>query len=127
MKTAERFSRRIILHLTALLAYLLATLVFTWPLALQLHRPRSPATASTAGRTTGICGGSRWRWWSSCQPALHRSCSIHPTGVGLYFHTLNPFNGLWSTLPIQLAFGLIPAYNAVVLLSWTLAATACFS
>ena len=43
-----------------------------------------------------------------------------PTGVSLYFHTLNPFNGL-VTLPIQLAAGLIPAYNAVVFLSWTLA------
>ncbi len=43
----------------------------------------------------------------------------HPTGVGLYFHTLNPFNGL-TTLPIQLSAGLIPAYNAVVLISWVL-------
>ncbi len=41
----------------------------------------------------------------------------HPTGVSLYFHTLNPFNGL-TTLPIQLAFGLIPAYNSAILLAW---------
>src|SRR5690606_2555208 len=43
-----------------------------------------------------------------------------PTGVNLYFHTLNPFNGL-VTLPVQLVAGLIPAYNTVVLVSWTLA------
>ncbi len=41
----------------------------------------------------------------------------HPTGVGLLFHTLNAFNG-FAFLPVQLAFGLIPAYNAVVLFSF---------
>ena len=42
-----------------------------------------------------------------------------PTGVSLYFHTLNPFNGL-STLPIQLAGNLIVTYNSVVFMSWVL-------
>jgi hypothetical protein len=41
----------------------------------------------------------------------------YPTGVNLYFHTLNTFNGL-LTLPIQLAAGLLPAYNTVVLFSF---------
>lgn len=43
----------------------------------------------------------------------------YPAGVSLHFHTLNPFNGLWS-LPVQLISGLILAYNAVVLLSFTM-------
>src|SRR5690606_23117975 len=51
---------------------------------------------------------------------LYTDAIYHPTGVTLYFQTLNPFNGV-TTLPIQLAFGLIPAYNAVVFLSWVLA------
>ena len=44
----------------------------------------------------------------------------YPSGVNLYFHTLNPFNGLWS-LPIQLAGGLLLAYNSVVLFSFAVA------
>ncbi|MEZ4635036.1 MAG: hypothetical protein R2873_10855 [Caldilineaceae bacterium] len=39
--------------------------------------------------------------------------------MGLYFHTLNPFNGL-VTLPVQLSGGLMLAYNAVVWISWVL-------
>ncbi|MCS7220518.1 MAG: hypothetical protein RML36_13140 [Anaerolineae bacterium] len=41
----------------------------------------------------------------------------HPTGVSLLFHTLNPFNGLFS-LPVQLAAGLFAAYNSVVFFSF---------
>ncbi len=48
-----------------------------------------------------------------------------PTGVGLYFHTLNPLNGLLS-MPVQLASGLIPAYNTVVLISWVLSGYGAF-
>ncbi len=44
---------------------------------------------------------------------------FYPTGVSLLFHTLNVFNGILS-LPLQLAFGLFPAYNTVVLLSFVL-------
>ena len=43
-----------------------------------------------------------------------------PNGVSLFFHTLNIFNGLW-TFPVQLNFGLIPAYHAVVLFSFVMA------
>ncbi|MEZ4612244.1 MAG: hypothetical protein R2838_18690 [Caldilineaceae bacterium] len=53
------------------------------------------------------------------EPAGDRH-ALRPHGVSLYFHTLNPFNGL-VTMPVQLAAGLIVAYNSVVLLSWVLA------
>ena len=107
------------LHLAALLAYLLATILFTWPLALNF-------TAAIPG--DGFDGWQNyWNLWWLKQALVERQVNplftdilYHPTGVGLYFHTLNPFNGL-VTLPVQLAFGLIPAYNTVVLLSWTLA------
>ena len=107
------------LHLAALLGYLLATFIFTWPLALNF--------------TTAIPGDSfdgwqnYWNLWWLKDALVARQVNplftdilYHPTGVGLYFHTLNPFNGL-ATMPVQLAFGLIPAYNVVVLFSWTLA------
>ena len=42
-----------------------------------------------------------------------------PVGVSLLFHTLNLFNGL-TTLPIQLAWGLFPAYNSAVLFSFAM-------
>jgi hypothetical protein len=106
-------------HLLALALYLAATVVFTWPLALNL--------------TTAIPGDSfdgwqnYWNQWWIKQALIDRLANplvtdqlYSPTGVSLYFHTLNPFNGV-TTLPIQLAFGLIPAYNAVVFLSWVLA------
>jgi len=50
-------------------------------------------------------------WWA---PILD-----FPSGVSLYFHTLNLPNGLLS-LPVQEAFGLIAAYNAVVVASFAL-------
>jgi hypothetical protein len=106
-------------HLLALALYLAATIVFTWPLALNL--------------TTAIPGDSfdgwqnYWNQWWIKQALIDRIANplvtdllYFPTGVNLYFHTLNPFNGV-TTLPIQLAFGLIAAYNAVVFLSWVLA------
>lgn len=106
-------------HLLALMLYLAATVIFTWPLTLNL--------------TTAIPGDSfdgwqnYWNQWWIKQALIDRIVNplftdllYYPTGVSLYFHTLNPFNGV-TTLPIQLAFGLIVAYNAVVFLSWVLA------
>ena len=106
-------------HGAVLLAYLLLTLVMTWPLALQF--------------TTAIPGDSfdgwqnYWNLWWVKLALVERNQSpyttdllYYPTGVGLYFHTLNPFNGL-VTLPVQLVAGLIAAYNMVVLISWVLA------
>ncbi len=105
-------------HLLVLGGYLLATLLFTWPLATNL--------------TTAIPGDSfdgwqnYWNQWWIKQALidrlvwpLHTDILYAPTGVNLYFQTLNPFNGL-ATLPIQLTGGLIAAYNAVVFLSWVL-------
>jgi hypothetical protein len=120
MTRSARFS----LHALVIAAYLLLTLVMTWPLALHW--------------TTAIPGDSfdGWQnywnlWWMKAalverlQNPYYTDLLYSPTGVTLYFHTLNPFNGLWS-LPIQLAWGLIPAYNALVLLSFTLSGYGAF-
>ena len=105
-------------HWAALLLYTLLTALMTWPLAQNL--------------TSAIPGDSfdGWQnfwnlWWVKLALVDRQTTPFvtdllyAPTGVGLYFHTLNPFNGL-ATLPIQLAGSLYTAYNAVVFLSWVL-------
>jgi len=105
-------------HVAVLLLYTLLTVAMTWPLALHL--------------TDAIPGDSfdGWQnfwnlWWVKLALVDRQTTPFvtdilyAPTGVGLYFHTLNPFNGL-ATLPVQLAGGLYLAYNAVVFLSWVL-------
>ncbi|MBX3010721.1 MAG: hypothetical protein KF832_04405 [Caldilineaceae bacterium] len=106
-------------HWCVLIAYFLLTVLMTWPLVTQV--------------TTAIPGDSfdGWQnywnlWWMKIalverhQSPFFTDLLYYPTGVGLYFHTLNPFNGL-LTLPIQLSNGLFLAYNTVVFFSWTLA------
>lgn len=105
-------------HTLALLAYLALTLVMTWPLAANL---------TTVIPGDGFDGWQNyWNLWWVKVALVDRvawpfttDLLFYPQGVGLYFHTLNPFNGL-VTLPVQLVAGLIPAYNAVVLISWML-------
>jgi len=105
-------------HLCCLAAYLFLTLLLTYPLVLQF-------TKAIPG--DGFDGWQNyWNLWWMKVALLeeHRSpfttdLLYHPTGVNLYFHTLNPFNGL-LTLPVQLAWGLLPAYNLVVLFSFAI-------
>lgn len=111
-------------HFLALGLYLLLTLVMTWPLA---------ANFTTAIPGDGFDGWQNyWNlWWmrsalvEQIQSPLVTELLYAPTGVSLYFHTLNPFNGLVS-LPVQIAGGLIPAYNFVVLLSFALSGYGAF-
>ncbi len=106
-------------HLLALTGYFLATVLLTWPLSVNL------GTAIPGDSFDGW--QNYWNlWWvrlalvDKITNPLVTDILYAPTGVSLYFHTLNPFNGL-VTLPVQLTFGLIPAYNTVVFLSWILA------
>ncbi|MEX1018474.1 MAG: hypothetical protein WDZ49_02390, partial [Litorilinea sp.] len=111
--------RSILAQGAILIAYLALTVVMTWPLTPQFF--------------SAIPGDSfdGWQnywnlWWvklalvDRIQNPFVTDILFAPTGVGLYFHTLNPFNGL-VTLPVQVSAGLIPAYNTVVYISWTLA------
>ncbi len=116
---STRPARQAIRHGLVLLGYFLLTIVMTWPLVTQI--------------TTAIPGDSfdGWQnywnlWWVKTalvdrqQSPFVTDLLYYPTGVGLYFHTLNPFNGL-LTLPLQLSGSLFIAYNAVVFFSWTVA------
>ena len=102
----------------ALAGYLVLTLGLTYPLVTQF------------GRAIPGDGFDGWQnywnlWWirtALLEQHTHpwfTNMLYYPTGVGLLFHTLNAFNG-FLFLPIQLVFGLLPAYNAVVLFSFTL-------
>ncbi len=111
--------RRYCHHLYALFGYLALSLAMTWPLATQW---------ATAIPGDGFDGWQNyWNlWWvKEALLRLHTNPFFtdylyYPTGVSLYFHTLNIFNGL-TTLPVQLVWGLFPAYNAVVLFSFVVA------
>lgn len=103
-------------HLYALLGYTLLTLLFTYPMVLNM-----------GSRLIGI-GGDGWQnvwnlWWT--KKALidlhtnpfYTTYLYYPQGTSLYFHTLNIFNGLLS-IPLQDTFGLIFSYNVIVLFSF---------
>ena len=100
----------------ALLAYLLLAVALTLPLARHF-------THAIPGE--GFDGWQNlWNlWWVKRALLIEHSnpwftdMLYSPTGVGLLFHTLNAFNG-FASLPIQLAFGLFPTYNAIVLFSF---------
>ena len=100
------------------MAYLVVTLFMTYPLVLNL---------TTAIPGDGFDGWQNyWNlWWLKealvdlGQSPYFTTLLDYPSGVSLYFHTLNPFNGLW-TLPVQLAGGLVLAYNAVALFSFVI-------
>jgi hypothetical protein len=99
-----------------ILGYLALTVGMTYPLVTQF--------------TSAIPGDSfdgwqnYWKQWWVKVALIDKFTSpwftdllYYPTGVSLLFHTLNPFNGI-AFLPIQLAFGLLPAYNAAVAFSF---------
>lgn len=105
-------------NLLALAGYVVLTLAMTYPLALSFN---------TAIPGDGFDGWQNyWNLWWVKAALVDRGANpfftdylYHPTGVSLYFHTLNIFNGL-LTLPIQLLFGLTVAYNVVVLFSFVI-------
>lgn len=104
--------------LFALLAYLLLALVLTYPLVLHF--------------TTHVVGDGSddpalaWNLWWVPHAILNLGSSpiytdymFFPIGLNLGFYTLTYLNA-FVALPIQLAFGLIPAVNINLLLSFTL-------
>ncbi len=105
-------------NLLPLVGYTALTLALTYPLALNFN---------TAIPGDGFDGWQNyWNLWWVKGALVDRGANPfftdyldYPTGVSLYFHTLNIFNGL-LTLPIQLLFGLVVAYNSVVLFSFVM-------
>ncbi len=108
--------RSLLPTLTVLGGYLLLTLALTYPLVREFAR---------AIPGDGFDGWQNyWNlWWvkvALLEQHTHpwfTNLLYHPTGVGLLFHTLNAFNG-FAFLPVQLAWGLLPAYNSIVVFSF---------
>lgn len=111
-------------HAAALLLYLGLTIVLTWPMAAQ-------AMSAIPGDSFDGWQNAWNLWWmrvavvERVQSPFFTDLLYYPTGVSLLFHTLNPLNGLIS-MPVQLAFGVLAAYNFVVVASFTLSGYGAF-
>ena len=115
----ERLTSLASRHLLPLCLYGLITILVTYPL-IRSFGTRLPSDGGDALQ-------NYWNYWwigralATGQNPYWTPYLYAPYGAPLYLHTLNLFNGVVS-LPVQWAFGLIPAYNSVVFLSFILAA-----
>lgn len=115
--------QNLILHFGVFGLYLLGAIIFTWPLALNLNN-----------RLISSFGGDVWQhiwhmWWARdsvfeehLNPFFTNKL-YHPTGVNFYFQALNLPTGLIST-PFQYIFGLVTAFNMILILN---VAWACYT
>ena len=93
--------------------YLAAAIVGTWPLSANF------TTHLPAGGNDLYQNVWNFWWWKTALFELHTS-PYHtpflyaPEGLDLTFHTHSPFNMLF-TMPVNLLFGHVAAYNASVL------------
>jgi hypothetical protein len=115
-------------HLGALVAHLILSLVFTWPLVLNIV----PGDGSLV---PGVMLEDRdqnlWNlWW--VRHALFEGKNPfvtdmiwYPTPVSLYYHTLNLFNGLLA-VPLLSLFSLTATYSTIVLFSFVVSGWGAF-
>jgi hypothetical protein len=104
----------------ALLAHVALSALFTWPLVLNFLPGAGPLVPGTliVDRDQNL-----WNLWWVRYALLHvRNPFVtdfiwYPTGVSLYFHTLNVFNGLLA-VPLLAVFSLTTTYNVIVLFSF---------
>ncbi len=95
------------------------TVLFTFPLVLDFAQ-------TLPGQLLEDRDQNLWNLWWVKEAVLnfrnpfHTDYIYYPVGVSLYFHTLHPLNGLLS-LPVQLLFGSVVAYNFIVFFSFVLA------
>ncbi len=107
-------------HLLPVLLYLIGAVVFSWPLVLHL-------TDHVVLTGSGDAWAHLWNsWWARFSllnlhiSPFHTDALYWPQGASLYFHALDPFTGYLST-PLQLLFGLVPAFNLMMLFEISLA------
>lgn len=105
-------------HVGVLAAYALLALAMTWPLARVLGTA-IPGDSFDGWQNIWNLWWMREAWLVQHSSAYATALLHAPTGADLRFQTMAPFNGL-ATLPVQLTVGLLPAYNAAVLLSFVL-------
>ena len=105
-------------HALVILAYSLLTLLFTYPLAWHL-----------SSYVVGLEVDAEeymWSFWWMRKAVLELHANpyftnwlYYPRGVSLYFFASNPLHAFLS-IPFQLLFGLIAAYNLMALLAFAL-------
>ena len=111
--------RRALKRLSIPLFFLAWALLFTVPLAAHM------GDAVVLAR-----GGDAWLhmwdlWWvDKALVGLHKNpyhttYLLYPTGLNLYYHSLNLLNGL-AAIPFKHLFGLTPAFNLLMLANLTL-------
>lgn len=109
-------------HGLVFLCYSLLTIAFTWPTITNLQNA-----------ITGIVDDREYLWnvwWvgkavSLGESLFYSSYIFYPVGISLYFHTLDPLNGLLA-IPIQMLFGLSAAYNIMNMFWFILAASGAY-
>ncbi|MBI4670740.1 MAG: hypothetical protein HY741_03600 [Chloroflexi bacterium] len=105
-------------HVVALLAYFLLTLVLTYPLVLHF-------TTHVAGDGSDDPALAWNLWWVRYalldlgQSPIYTNYMFFPIGLNLGFYTLTYLNAVLS-IPFQFAFGVIPAANVNLILSFAL-------
>jgi hypothetical protein len=117
----ERVTLRAVLvrQLLPIVLYLLIAAIMTYPLVLHLTT-RVPSDGGDALQNLWDYWWA-WRALRAGQNPYFTPLLYAPYGAPLYLHTLNLFNGIIS-IPFQLLFGMVVAYNAVVFISLALAA-----
>src|SRR5512139_4083230 len=118
VRNDERQSRPWLYIVVPLVAYIALGLILTWPMVAHF-------TTHVPG--DGIDDPSlAWNlWWAKHafvdqpQNPFNASWQFWPVGINLAFYTLTVLNGLLG-IPLQLAFGLIPTYNLLLLSSYAI-------
>ncbi|HEX2913654.1 MAG TPA: hypothetical protein VH186_22815 [Chloroflexia bacterium] len=107
-------------HLLAFAFYTALTVLFAWPVIAQLG-------TGTPGHFPVDRNQNLWNFWWFKRSLfnLHNPYQtgflFYPYGATLYLHTFSPYN-LITGLPLQLIFGLVPAYSFIELLTFPLGA-----
>lgn len=109
----------------AFLAYVVLSIVYTYPAVLHLGD-------RIIGDFSDHALLSLWDlWWvkhavlTSGLRVFHTNHIFYPGGISLYFHTLVPLYGLLS-IPIQLALNLVIAHNVIILASFVVSGLTSF-
>ena len=123
---AEAPAEPLRIWLAIFFGYLGLALLFTWPLVFDLA-----GSVIQRGGASVDTGQGIWNlWWTReslrvGQNPFASDYVYYPYGVDLFYQTISVPNGL-LVLPINLLFGPIAAFNAVVLLSFALGGTFCY-
>ena len=114
-------------HFGPLVLYLVGAVVFTWPLVLNLSNRVINPRQNSADVWQHLWNS----WWMRFSLLdLHRQPYFSPVifwpdGANLYFHALDPLDGSIS-VPLQLLFGLVAAFNLIFFIQLTLAGYATY-